>query len=92
LLLLLARDKRKRKRCSAVRVVKKVLFIEERLLLILIASGWILLAHDREDASGVLFCVLSKSAGLDRLDLIDFNAILCIEKEGKDVKNSKVKI
>jgi hypothetical protein len=26
---------------------KKVLFIEEKLLLILIASGWILLAHDK---------------------------------------------
>ena len=27
-----------------------------------------------------------KSAGLERLDLIDFSVILCIEKEGKKCK------
>ena len=63
---------------------KKVLFIEEKLLLILIASGWILLAHDKRKKQAV-FCsaCCQKSAGLERLDLIDFSVILCIEKEGK---------
>ena len=58
--------------------------IEERLLLILIASGWILLAHDkRKRRRCSALRVVKKSAGLERLDLIDFSVILCIEKEGK---------
>ena len=75
---------------------KKVLFIEEKLLLILIASGWILLAHDKRKMQAV-FCsaCCQKSAGLERLDLIDFSVILCIEKEGKKcqkkVRYEKVK-
>ena len=83
-LLLLAHDKRKRKRCYAQRVVKKGA-IYWREIAFNFNSKWLDFTSTWQEKMQAVFCsaCCQKSAGLERLDLIDFSVILCIEKEGK---------